>query len=448
MTEQRGEFSSRLGFILAATGSAVGLGNVWGFPTNAASNGGAAFVLIYLVLAFCLAYPALMAELIIGRHTRSNIFTALTSLPERPTTKAASALAGIIGIATASAILGFYALVAGWMLGQFFSHGVSLGGDSELAEWFSSPSPERDLLCAGLFSIATAAVVSEGVKGGIERWSTRLMPALLVLMVALIGYVMTQDGAMAGLRIYLLPDFSRALNPELILSAMGQAFFSLSLGVGTMLIYGSYIPKKENLPRLGAIVTLVDIGIAFLAGLLVLPAMFVAQSEGIQIYQGEQLIAGPDLIFQVLPALFDSLQGIGEVIAIIFFALLAIAALTSSISMLEVPTAFLTETTSLQRRTSAWLAGGIIFTLTTIIIYNFDRLFGPVVSYTTEYSEPLMGIALCLFAGWVLKRNALLEELRHGDPDIEHSLFWRIWPSYVRLACPLLIAAAFIQSIF
>lgn len=447
MIEQRGEFSSRLGFILAATGSAVGLGNVWGFPTNAASNGGAAFVLVYLILAFCLAYPALMAELIIGRHTRSNIFSALTQLSEKPSTKAAGAAAGIIGIVTASAILGFYALVAGWMLAQFFSHGAAISGGTELAAWFSQSSRTRDILCAGLFSIATIAMISEGVKDGIERWSSRLMPALLVLMAVLIAYVVTREGALEGLRIYLLPDFSKVLSPELVISALGQAFFSLSLGVGTMLIYGSYISKQENLPTLGAIVTLVDIGIAFIAGLLILPAMFVAQAQGVEIYQGDTLIAGPDLIFQVLPALFDSLQMAGEALAIVFFALLTIAALTSSISMLEVPTAFLTETTPLKRRSSAWLAGSLIFCLTVTIIFNFEQLFGLVVTYTTEYSEPLMGIVLCLFAGWVIKRNALLKELRHGNPNIDSTLFWKIWPFYVRLVCPILIAAAFLQSI-
>jgi len=447
LVEKRGEFSSRLGFILAATGSAVGLGNVWGFPTNAASNGGAAFVLVYLILAFCLSYPALMAELIIGRHTRSNIFTALTKLPDRSSSKAAGALAGLVGIATASAILGFYSLVAGWMLAQFFSHGAAIAGGNQIANWFGQPGTNRDIFCAGLFSVATIAMVSEGVKEGIERWSTRLMPSLLILMLVLIAYVVTQDGAIDGLKVYLLPDFSRVLSPELVVSAMGQAFFSLSLGVGTMLIYGSYIPRDENLPALGATVTLVDIGIAFLAGLLILPAMFVAQSQGVEIYQGEKLIAGPELIFQVLPALFDSLQGVGEVVALVFFALLTIAALTSSISMLEVPTAFLAEITPLSRQFSAWLAGSLIFCLTVAIIFYFEQLFGRVVTYTTEYSEPLMGVVLCLFAGWVLKRKALLEELRHGNEQIEHSLFWKIWPVYVRWVCPLLIVAAFVQAV-
>ena len=445
---ERGEFSSRLGFIFAATGSAVGLGNIWGFPTNAAGNGGAAFLLVYLVLAFCLAYPALMAELVIGRYSQANIVSALGSLPASRSLRRAGAATGILGVVTASAILGFYTLVAGWMIAQLGSFSTGLAGADEVSAWLGTGSTGRDLLCALLFATVTAAVVSEGVQRGIERWSDRLMPSLLVLLFVLIIYVLLQPGAAAGLRAYLVPDFSRILQPNLIISALGQAFFSLSLGVGTMLIYGSYIARSENLPALGAAVTLVDIFVAFCAGLLILPAMFVARNHGIEIYQGSQLIAGPDLIFQVLPALFGSMGGAGQYLAVLFFALMSIAALTSSISMLEVPTSLLTETTGLSRRQATLLAGTSIFLLTLAIILWFDPLFGLVVAATTQYSEPLVGIVLCLFAGWAMGRDKLLNELRQGNPDITRSFFWKVWPPYVRIVCPLLIAAAFAQSFF
>jgi NSS family neurotransmitter:Na+ symporter len=436
-----------LGFILAATGSAVGLGNIWGFPTNTAENGGAAFLLVYLILAFCLAYPALMAELIIGRHCRANIVSALGELPlSRPGRKLGTA-AGIVGVLTASAILGFYSLVAGWMVAQFVAQGAAVTGAEDFANWFGRQSLARDMGCALVFAVLTIAMVSEGVKEGIERWSTRLMPLLIFLLLALIAYVMFQPGALLGLKVYLLPDISAVFDGELIVSALGQAFFSLSLGVGTMLIYGSYIPREENLPALGAAVTLIDMGIAFLAGLLILPALFVAQQQGIDIYQNGELIAGPNLILQVLPTLFDSMGAAGIVFALIFFALLTIAALTSSISMLEVPTSLLVESTPLERRSAAWLSGGLIFILTAVILIWFDPLFGLVVTATTEYSEPLLGIVLCLFAGWAIHRDQLLEELRHGNPQIEDSYFWKIWPLYVRFFCPLLIAATFIQSL-
>ena len=447
MKQPRGEFSSRLGFILAATGSAVGLGNVWGFPTNAASNGGAAFVMVYLVLAFCLAYPALMAELIIGRHSHANVVTALGRLSQTPRVRRLGIGAGLVAVLTASAILGFYSLVAGWMIAQFAAYAVGALGATGLAQWFAVASPGRDIACALVFSLATIAMVSEGVRNGIERWSTRLMPALMLLMLVLIGFVLFQPGAMDGLRVYLLPDFARILQPQLIVSALGQAFFSLSLGVGTMLVYGSYMPRSANLPAMGAVVTLVDVGIAFLAGLLILPAMFVASRHGIPIYQDGTLTSGPDLIFQVLPALFDSMGPLGAALAMLFFALMTIAALTSSISMLEVPTALLAETTPLGRVSSAGIAGAAIFLLTTAIALWFDSLFGLVVSATTQYSEPLMGIVFCLFAGWAIHRDRLLAELRQDNQGLGSRLFWRIWPTYVRFICPLLIAAAFIQSL-
>jgi len=445
--QARGEFSSRLGFILAATGSAVGLGNIWGFPTNTAENGGAAFLLVYLILAFCLAYPALMAELIIGRHCRANIVSALGGLPSGKIGRNLGVAAGLVGVFTASAILGFYSLVAGWMVAQLAAQGATLAGADGLADWLDRQSLARDMGCALIFTVFTITLVGEGVKEGIERWSSRLMPLLLLLLLALITYVMSQPGAALGLKVYLLPDISRVLDGELIISALGQAFFSLSLGVGTMLIYGSYIPREENLPTLGAAVTLIDMGVAFLAGLLILPALFVAQQGGVEIYQNGELIAGPTLILQVLPTLFDTMGTAGIIFALAFFALLTIAALTSSISMLEVPTSLLVESTVLERRSASWLAGGVIFMLTVALVIWFDPLFALVVTATTEYSEPLLGIVLCLFAGWVISRNKLLEELRHGNPDIEHSYFWKIWPPYMRFFCPLLIAAAFIQSL-
>ena len=334
---QRGQFSSRLAFILAASGSAVGLGNIWGFPTNAAENGGAAFVLMYMILAFLLAYPAMMAELIIGRHTQSNMVNALQSISKTPAAKRAGWAVGMGGMVTASLILCFYSLVAGWMLAFMLEPLTAFIGLPQIGNWLTEFSLARNVGFAALFIGLTALVISAGVEQGIEKWSQRLMPSLLVLLIGLILYVLMQPGAMQGLQHYLVPDFSQMSDPKLIVSAMGQAFFSMSLGVGTMLIYGSYIRSDENLPLVGALVTLTDTGIAFLAGLLVLPAMFVAQHLGVTIYaESGSLIAGPDLIFQVLPALFEGMGAAGVFVGLAFFVLMSIAAVTSSISMLEV----------------------------------------------------------------------------------------------------------------
>ena len=319
---QRGQFSSRLGFILAASGSAVGLGNIWGFPTNAAENGGAAFLLMYIILAFLLAYPALMAELIIGRHTRSNMVTALQSIASSSRAKTAGKLTGLGGILAATFILCFYSIIAGWMIAFMLEPVAHFFGMEALGNWLTEFSLARNLGFSALFLSLTVLVISAGVEQGIEKWSQRLMPSLFVLLAALIVYVLLQDGAMQGLKHYLVPDFSQMADPQLIVRALGQAFFSLSLGVGTMLIYGSYIRSDENLPVVGALVTLTDTGVAFLAGMLVLPAIFVAQELGVTIYGGDgSLIAGPDLIFQVLPALFDGMGTTGLGVGFAFFVL-------------------------------------------------------------------------------------------------------------------------------
>ncbi|MFT6896752.1 MAG: NSS family neurotransmitter:Na+ symporter [Paraglaciecola sp.] len=440
----RGEFSSRLGFVLAAAGSAVGLGNIWGFPTQVASNGGAAFVLVYVLLAFVLAYPVLMAELIIGRATRANMVDALGKVSGSRLGKAT----GIWGLITVSLILAFYAIVAGWMIAYFLEAITQIIGWGSASTWLTESSTMRSLIFCGLFLSMTALIVTGGVSDGIERWSTRLMPTLIFIIILLIGYVSTLDGAMAGWKAYLLPDFSLVFETDLLISAMGQAFFSMSLGVGTMLVYGSYVSKDENLPVLGASVALVDIGVAILAGMLIIPAMYVALHNGVQIFaESGELIAGDSLIFTVLPSLFESMGVVGYFVAFGFFALMVIAALTSSISMLEVPVAYVVESKGLSRTKAVWLLSLMIFVASSIIIFNFDKLFGFVISLTTEYSQPLLGLALCIFVGWVWKRDQILAELKRGNPEVENSVFWKIWPWYLRFVCPVIIVCMFLRSL-
>jgi NSS family neurotransmitter:Na+ symporter len=215
-----------------------------------------------------------------------------------------------------------------------------------------------------------------------------------------------------------------------------------------MLIYGSYLSPNENLTTMGAIVTLVDSSIAFLAGLLVIPAIFVAQQKGLTIYnETGHLMAGPDLIFQTLPSLFQGMEAAGLVISLVFFSLMTIAALTSSISMLEVPVSYAIENHNLHRHKAAWLIGTITFVISSFIIMNFDPLFGLVITLTTEYSQPLLGFMMCIFATWVWHRDQILSEIRNGHPRIEVSLFWKVWPGYVRYCCPLLILIMLAQTI-
>ena len=426
----------------------MGLGNIWGFPTQAASNGGAAFLLTYLALAFVLAYPALMAELLIGRHTRQNMVAALSSLPKSQPLRQLGALTGIAGLITASLILSFYAIVSGWMLGFATAYPLNAIGLNTSAEWLVSFGNSRNLLLMLIFMAMTMGVVLGGVEDGIERWSRRLMPMLIVTLISLALYVLTLDGALDGLMVYLLPDFSKVLSSDLLLDAMGSAFFSLSLGVGTMLIYGSYLGEREHVPTVGAQVALLDVGIAVLAGFLILPAMYVADARGVAIFnEAGGLLSEDTLIFSVLPALFETMPNGGILLATAFFMLMSIAALTSSISMLEVPVAYLIERHSLTRNAATLLAGGAIAAFSTVIVLNFGALFGAVITVSTRYSQPLLGLLICIFAGWLWQRDAVLAELKKTDTAAEHRLFWRVWPLYVKWLCPAIIGVILTQAI-
>ena len=446
MAGARGEFSSRIGFVLAASGSAVGLGNIWGFPTQAASNGGGAFLFVYLILTFLLAYPTLMAEFLIGRYAKANAVPAL-----RRVTGGLSwlgALTGYAGILTACLLLSFYAIIAGWLVAFVVAGAATATGQGASATWLTSFGLGRNILFTIIFMALTSAIICGGVRGGIERWSTRLMPTLFVLMIALIIWVLTLDGASEGLTRYLIPDFRAAADPDLLLNAMGQSFFSLSIGVGTMLIYGSYCSKRADLVRLGMAVTVIDIGVAFLAGLLIIPAMYVAAANGVTIFnEAGALISEDTMIFSVLPALFDTLGTTGVVISILFFVLMSIAALTSSISLLEVPVAYVVEEHNWQRVPATLAATALITAMSLVIVFNFGELFGLAVAVATRYSQPMLALMICLFAGWVWHRSQILAELAEGNPEIERSMFWKIWPFYVKFVCPVGIAAVFAQKL-
>lgn len=436
-TGSRAQFSSRFGFIMAAAGSAVGVGNIWGFPTQAASNGGAVFLLVYLFMVFIIAYPLLVAELTIGRYGQANPIKSIQSI--WPKQKMAATGLGIAGMIAVSMILSFYAIVAGWLLGSLLSSMFALIGLDAAAEWVNAFSAERNLVMMIIFMIMTIKVVKSGVTDGIERWSSRLMPLLFILFGVMTAYILTLDGASEGLEMYLVPDFSH-LSSELVISAMGQAFFSLSLGVCAMMVYGSYLSKDTNIPKTAVQVALIDTGVAFGAGLLILPAMFVAQKNGVEIYDAAgALLSSDTLVFTVLPAMFDTMGTMGIVISILFFILMLIAALTSSISMLEVPVSCATEELNKERGAVVWWIGGIITLISAVIIFNFADLFGLVITATTVYAQPIIALIFALLVGWVWRRDQLLAEIKQGNPDIEKGLFWKIWPWYVRVVCPALI---------
>lgn len=448
MDKSRGGFSSRLGFIMAAAGSAVGLGNIWGFPTQTASNGGAAFVLVYLILAFFLAYPAFMAELLIGRYGQANAVTSMQKMSRNILQKRFAFVVGFGGILCAALILSFYGIIAGWMMSYALEPIARLANLTVVADWLINQSLARNLLFTVLFMSLTITIIRRGVEQGIEKWSKRLMPMLIGLLILLIMYVFTLEGAQQGFVAYLNPDISRVLEPDLLISALGQAFFSLSLGTSVMVIYGSYIAKKENLVTLGAQVTLIDVSIAFLAGLLIIPAMYVAQAQGVAIYAEDgSLISGSNLVFTVLPSLFTGMGTVGLFVGFGFFVLMTIAALTSSISMLEGPVSFVVERHNIQREKATTFIGIGIFVLSAIIIANISFMLDFTAVLATQYGQPIIAMLCCVFVGWIWHRNEILTELKQGHTLVEHSLFWKIWPWYIKFICPSAIGLVFWHSL-
>ena len=440
----RGQFSSSLGFIMAAAGSAIGLGNIWGFPTQTAMNGGAGFVLVYVILIFLMGFPLLLAEFIIGRHAQSNPIGAYMKIdggkPFVP--------GGFVGLFTVGFVLSFYCIVAGKMLAHFTGSFLEIWQLPAWAQWVLSDRLAPSLIFTSLFFLFTWLIISAGVKNGIEKWSTRLMPLLLVLLVLLVIYVMTLKGAWQGVKAYLLPDFSMITRPRLLISAMGQAFFTLGLGVGGMMVLASYTSKEENLTRLGLLVTLADLGIALLAGLLIIPAMYVAAASGTVIFDDQgNLSSGMDLIFRVLPALFRSLGNFGVILSAVFFLLMSVAAITSSISMMEVPASYLVDNRSIPRKRATFFVGLVFWVVAIVITLSGDWLFGLIVTVTTQYSQPLLGVMICIFAGWVMNRNAVIQELAQGNPNITKGSFLRIWIIFIRYITPILILLVFLQSI-
>lgn len=431
----RGSWNSKLGFILAAAGSAVGLGNIWAFPTKVATEGGAAYLLIYLLCTFAIGFPVMAAEIAIGRKSGKNpvgAFKAISSNKFFP-------LVGLWGVICGVMILSFYTVIAGWAFGFAFEEIFYFLGMSTAAEWLTDTGNGfRNALIATVFMLATIKIITGGVSEGIERATKTMMPMLIGIIIIMIIYVLSQPGSNEGIAVYLLPDFSK-INAELIFSAMGQAFFSLSLGMGALITYGSYLSKRENIPQAAAFVTLADVGIAFLAGLLIIPAMYLAQSQGITIDAGGSLASSTDLVFQILPALFHTIGGgVGMLLGVTFFLLLSIAALTSTISLLEVPVSYVIDEYKVKRKKAAWGVGLGILAISIAVAYYpvligwFDYVFSSV-------GLPLGGFLICIFVGYVWTTNQAMDEMENGYAGIREGLFSKVWPIFIKYICPAAI---------
>lgn len=439
----RGSWNSKLGFILAAAGSAVGLGNIWGFPTQVASNGGAAFLIVYLICSFLIGFPVMVAEITIGRKTGKNpvgAFKALSGNKFYP-------LVGLWGVICGVMILSFYTVIAGWAFGYAFEELFYGIGWPAAAEWLTDTgNGPKNALIACAFMFATIKIISGGVSEGIERATKTMMPLLIGILVVMIVYVLFQPGSAEGIREYLFPDFS-VINRELIFSAMGQAFFSLSLGMGALITYGSYLNKKENIPQAAAFVTLADVGIAFLAGLLIIPAMYLAQANGVEIFVDGQLADSTTLVFTVLPALFHSMGFVGTIFGVTFFLLLSIAALTSTISLLEVPVSYAIDEYSVTRKKAAKYIGLGILSVSILIAF-FPNLIDIFVIIFNNIGLPLGGFLICLFVGYAWKTENAINEMEYGFAGIKQTLFVKIWPFFIKFICPLAILYTLGQTLY
>ncbi|WOH37851.1 sodium-dependent transporter [Thalassotalea fonticola] len=440
MSATRDSFQSRIGFILAAAGAAIGLGNIWGFPTQAANNGGGAFVFVYLIVTVLLALPALYAEMYIGNQAQKNPVGALQDACQN-VSRNMGKYAGLFGLLGAILMLSFYTIVAGWMLAHALSPLMELIGSPSAANWLGESSHARNLAFTPIFIILGALIINQGVHKGIERWSSRLMPILFVLLIGLIIYILQQPGASEGVAMYLQPDFSQLQDPMLIISAMGQAFFSLSIGVGGMMVYGSYMKKNANMGQLVLSIGALDTLIAFLAGLLIIPTLFVAQHLGLEVFSDGKLIGGPQLIFSILPTLFDSMGDIGVYVALVFFSLMSMAALTSTISSTEVPVAYLVEDKKYSRTKSTIIVSLIVLVACMSIVYNFDVLFGLVITWVNSFQLPIMGLFYFIVVGWIWKRGNQLTDhaLLASKPAL------KLWGNYLRYVCPILLSIVFIN---
>ena len=445
---ERGHFGSKIGIVLATAGSAVGLGNVWRFPYMAGENGGAAFILIYIGCILLLGLPGMISEFIVGRHAQTNAARAYDKLSSGRPWK----LVGYLGILTSTIILGFYAVVAGWCLQYLYASVLGqVQGDAQyVKDYFVtfSTHPLKPVVWGVAFVLITHVVIVLGVRRGIERASKWLMPILLLLLLVLVGASCVLPGSIEGVRFLLQPDFSK-LSSSVFLEALGQAFFSLSLGTACLCTYASYFAKDTNLLRSAGQIALLDTFIAILSGLMIFPAAFSV---------GVNPDSGPSLIFITLPNVFQqafiAVPVVGSIVSIMFYSLLVFAALTSTISMHEIGTAFFTEEFHLPRRRSAWiltLTASVLCLFCSWSVGAFDiSLMGLSLmdfcdQLTANFMLPLGGMLTCLFVGWYIPRQLVYDEFTNGGRH--NTLFFSLYLFAVRFVCPIAIGLVFLHQI-
>ena len=441
-----GFWSSKMAFILAVTGSAVGLGNIWKFPYIAGENGGGAFVLIYLFCVFGIGLPIMMSETLLGRRGRRNPVASMALLGEEEGGSRRWGLVGLSGVFAGFLILSFYSVIAGWVLAYIFesASGAFNGSNAEQVK-DAIDSLTGSWVHTGfwhtLFMVLTVAVVARGVERGLEKAVTLMVPALIGILLVLLGYSAATGEFEMGVRFLFEPDFSK-VDANTILAAMGQAFFTLSIGMGCVMAYGAYLPQETSIPATALAVVTADTAIALLSGLVIFPIVFA---------NGLDPMAGPDLIFQALPLSFGNMPG-GVFFGTLFLVLVAFAALTSAISLMEPAVAWLVETRDISRARASITIGLIIWALGFLSVFSFNILsevrfwqgtFMDNFDYlTSNLMLPLGGLAITVFCGWVMCRNASADELNVGVGSL-----YRWWLFSTRYIAPVAVILVFLNAI-
>jgi NSS family neurotransmitter:Na+ symporter len=436
-TENRGQWGSGFGFIMAAAGSAVGLGNIWRFPYITGENGGGAFVFVYILCVLLIGLPLLLNEISLGRHTGKNPIGAIRSSGGNRFWQ----LAGVICVLVCFFVLSYYSVIAGWTIGYIFTELINIPVSFETFQ----ETPMYVIPLCFLFILITILIVVRGVSGGIEKASIYLMPLLFLIIIFISIRSITLPGASEGIRYYLEPDFSK-INGKVVLAALGQAFFSLSVGWGLMITYGSYLSKKNNAITSASWIVGMDTSVALLGGLMVFPAVFAF---------GKNPASGPALVFDVLPTVFDQMTG-GAIIGALFFLLLFVAALTSSISMLEVPVAYLIDEKKWTRKKAAWKVGiaamalsipsavssieGNIFNTMSLNFFGIVKtgFFDLMDFFFGTVAVVVVCLMLSLYTGWVKNIKTYANELALGAPGFDG---WKRagWIFFIKFVCPVVI---------
>lgn len=439
----RGQFGSKFGFIMAAAGSAVGLGNIWRFPYLTGENGGGAFVFIYLCCVLLIGIPLLFNEIALGRMTGKNPIGAFKDTGSNKFWM----LGAILSLCVSFFVTSYYAVIAGWTVGYIYTSLV--GMEMSFASFQANPMIVLPLFV--LFIGFNLLIVTKDISKGIEKASKILMPVLFVLVFIVIIRSVTLDGAMAGIEYYLIPDFSK-INGSTFLKALSQCFFSMSIGWGIMITYGSYLSKEESIIKSSIWIGVLDTTVALMGGLMVFPAVFAFGLEPNQ---------GPTLVFQILPQIFTEMPG-GNIVGAFFFLLLCIAALTSTISMIEVPGSWLIDEKKWNRKKAAWVVSiaailvGIPSALSkgaseslSNMSFHFSGLtitsFMDIMDFIWgSFFIVIVSLFVCLYVGWVLGPSRIIAELEKGSPfftttKIAGASLADIWTFFLKYICPLVI---------